>query len=155
VKTSGLELKAPPDIVWLVVGAMMWLASTMTPGLAVAKPLRLVVAAALIALGVGLIVGARIMLDRAGTTWHPSDPERTTALVSGGVFRLSRNPTYLGMQLVLVGWAVVLASPLALVVSAVFALWIDRFQIRPEERALAALLGQEYRDYARAVRRWV
>jgi len=152
---SGLELKAPPDVVWLVVGAMMWLASRMTPELAVDMPLRLVAAAALIALGVGLIVGARIMLDRAGTTWHPSEPERTTRLVSGGVFRLSRNPIYLGMQLVLVGWAVVLASPLALVVSAIFALWIDRFQIRPEERALSALLGQEYRDYARAVRRWV
>jgi protein-S-isoprenylcysteine O-methyltransferase Ste14 len=152
---SGLELKVPPDVAWLAVGAIMWLAAKSTPGLNGALTLRLLVAAACVAAGVGLIVGARIMLDRAHTTWHPAEPERTTSLVSGGVFRFSRNPTYLGMLLVLVGWGVVLASPLAFVLSAVFALWTSRFQIRPEERVLSARLGQEYRDYASGVRRWV
>ncbi|HET6475005.1 MAG TPA: isoprenylcysteine carboxylmethyltransferase family protein [Thermoleophilia bacterium] len=112
-------------------------------------------AAACVVVGVGLIVGARVVLDRAHTTWHPTEPECTTILVSGGVFRFSRNPTYLGMLLVLVGWGVVLANPLAFVLSAVFALWMSRFQIRPEERVLSVLLGQEYRDYASGVRRWV
>ena len=152
---SGLELKVPPDVVWLAVGVIMWLASKLTPGLAVTLLLRLLVAAACVVVGVGLIVGARVMLDRAHTTWHPTEPERTTSLVSGGVFRFSRNPTYLGMLLVLVGWGVVLANPLALVLTAVFAVWMSRFQIRPEERVLSALLGQEYRDYASGVRRWV
>lgn len=152
---SGLELKVPPDVVWLAVGAIMWLASKVTSGLAVTLPLRLLVAAACVAVGVGCIVGARVILDRAHTTWHPTAPERTTSLVRGGVFRFSRNPTYLGMLLVLVGWAVVLANPLALVLSAIFALWMDRFQIRPEERVLSPLLGQEYRDYVSEVRRWV
>jgi protein-S-isoprenylcysteine O-methyltransferase Ste14 len=152
---SRLELRVPPDVVWLVVAAVMWLASATTPGLAVSVLLRLAGAAAFIVVGVALIAGARVMLDRAGTTWHPSEPERATDLVRDGVFRFGRNPTYLGMLLVLVGWAAVLASPLALVLSAVFALWMDRFQIRPEERVLSALFGQDYRDYAGEVRRWL
>ena len=152
---SRLELRVPPDLVWLVVAAAMWLASATTPGLAVSLPLRLLVAAAFIAVGVALVVGARVMLDRAGTTWRPSEPERTTGLVRDGVFRFGRNPTYLGMLLVLLGWAVVLVSPFALVLSAVFALWMDRFQIRPEERVLTALFGQDYREYVSEVRRWL
>jgi len=152
---SKLELKVPPDVVWLAVGAVMWVASKRVPGLNVTLLARSVVGAALAALGVGLIISARVTLERAHTTWHPTEPHRTTNLAATGVFRVSRNPTYLGMQLVLIGWAVFLASPVALVISWAFALWMSRFQIRPEERALAAILGQEYRDYLRDVRRWL
>lgn len=153
-RVSKLELRVAPDVVWLLVGAMMWFASR-TADLPVALPFRLLVAAAFTAIGVGLIIGARIRLDRADTTWHPSEPARTTRLVSTGVFRFSRNPTYLGMLLVLIGWAAFLGSPLALVLSSIFALWMSRFQIRPEERVLSDLLGQEYRDYMTKVRRWI
>jgi protein-S-isoprenylcysteine O-methyltransferase Ste14 len=59
------------------------------------------------------------------------------------------------MLLVLLGWAVLLASPVALLVSGVFVLYLDRFQIGPEERALSALMGQEFVDYRARVRRWI
>jgi protein-S-isoprenylcysteine O-methyltransferase Ste14 len=55
----------------------------------------------------------------------------------------------------LLGWAVLLASPVALLVSGVFVLYLDRFQIGPEERALSALMGQEFVDYRARVRRWI
>jgi protein-S-isoprenylcysteine O-methyltransferase Ste14 len=152
---SKLELRVPPDVVWLVVAAAMWLVSKMTPTLGVSLPIRGGAAALLVAAGAAIIVAARVMLARAGTTWHPTEPERTTALVTGGVFRFSRNPMYLGMLFVLVGWAAVLASPFALLLAVVFPMYLWRFQIRPEERTLSALLGEEYRDYARRVRRWL
>lgn len=133
----------------------MWFAAEMTPGLAVTLPFRLSVAAVFVAAGVALIVGARLALHRARTTWHPAGPERTTTLVRSGVFRFSRNPIYLGMQLVLVGLAVALANPLSLVLAAVFAVWMDRFQIRPEERALSRAFGSEYHAYSARVRRWL
>lgn len=82
-------------------------------------------------------------------------PGKTTSLVTSGVYSISRNPIYLGMLLVILGLAVALASPAALVLSAVFVVFIDRFQILPEERALSVILGQEYLDYVRRVRRWV
>lgn len=152
---SSLELKVPPDAVWVAVAGMMWLTSRVSAGFGAPELLRRALALILIALGTGLIVAARVALDRAGTTWHPTEPGRTTALVTSGVYRFSRNPTYLGMEIVLLSWAVVLASPAAALVSVLFVAYISRFQIRPEERTLATSLGQDYRDYLQRVRRWV
>lgn len=153
---SNLELRVPPDVVWLAVAGMMWLASRTAPrGFGAAESLRRPLAVILIAVGTTLIVAARIALNRAGTTWHPKEPGRTTALVSSGVYGLSRNPIYLGMEIILLSWAVILASPAAALVSALFVLYVDRFQIRPEELTLSVALGQPYRDYARRVRRWI
>jgi len=152
---SGLELKVPPDVVWVVVAGLMWLASRVTAGFDAAESLRRPLALMLMAVGTGLIVAARVALDRAGTTWHPTEPGRTTALVTSGAYRLSRNPMYLGMEIVLLGWAVALASPAAALVSVLFVAYIARFQIRPEELALSVSLGQDYRDYSKRVRRWV
>jgi len=152
---SGLEPKVPPDVVWVVVAGLMWLASRVTAGFDAAESLRRPLALMLMAVGTGLIVAARVALDRAGTTWHPTEPGRTTALVTSGAYRLSRNPMYLGMEIVLLGWAVALASPAAALVSVLFVAYIARFQIRPEELALSVSLGQDYRDYSKRVRRWV
>jgi protein-S-isoprenylcysteine O-methyltransferase Ste14 len=152
---SSLELKIPPDVVWLAVAALMWLTSRATPGLVVAESLRRAVALLLLAAGAGLIVAGRIALDRAGTTWHPTEPGRATSLVTSGVYRFSRNPTYVGMELVLLSWAVVLANPSAAVVSVVFVAYVGRFQVLPEERTLSLMFGEDYRDYVQRVRRWV
>ena len=59
------------------------------------------------------------------------------------------------MEIVLVSWAVMLASPAAVLVSVLFVVYIGRFQIRPEESTLSASLGQPYLDYSRRTRRWV
>ena len=154
-EVSGLQLKVPPDATWLGVAALMWLAAATTPGFAIPTLLRLGIAAPLLGVGVAIVVAARLMLSRAHTTWRPADPGRTTSLVTDGVYRHSRNPIYLGMLLALLAWAVVLADPLALALSAVFVLYVDRFQIGPEERALSEVMGDEYRDYMGRVRRWL
>ncbi len=152
---SHLELRIPPDVIWVVVAVLMWLASRATAGgLGPAEPLRRPLAVIMIVIGTALIVAARGALEKAGTTWHPTEPGKTTTLVDTGVYRFSRNPTYLGMQIVLLSWAVMLASPAAVLVSMLFVVYINRFQIRPEESTLSITLGQEYRDYSRRVRRW-
>ena len=48
---TGLELRVPPDVVWVVVAASMWLASAMTPGIAVETPIRIGLAGVLVVLG--------------------------------------------------------------------------------------------------------
>jgi protein-S-isoprenylcysteine O-methyltransferase Ste14 len=152
---SSLELKVPPDVIWVAVAVLMWLTSRVAASVVAGELVRRALALVLIVIGTWLIVGARVALDRAGTTWHPTEPGRSTALVTSGVYRFSRNPTYLGMQIVLLSWAFVLASPAAALVSVSFGLYIDRFQIRPEEMTLAVALGEEYRDYLLRVRRWI
>jgi protein-S-isoprenylcysteine O-methyltransferase Ste14 len=152
---SRLELRIPPDVVWALVAGLMWLAAVSTPRVVVPSLARIGIGAVLTILGVVAMVSARAALERASTTWQPMTPGQTTRLVTTGVYGFSRNPMYLGMLLVMLGWGVLLASPAAMVVSAVFVLYIDRFQIMPEERVLSAVLGQEFLEYLARVRRWI
>ncbi len=152
---SRLELKIPPDVIWVVVAVLMWLVSAIARSVALPGLVRWILAAGFAAAGVVLIVRARMELARAGTTWLPARPERTTGLVTTGVFGITRNPIYVGMWLVLVGWAVFLTSPLALALSTLLPLYLTRFQVIPEERALESAMGDGYREYAHHVRRWL
>jgi protein-S-isoprenylcysteine O-methyltransferase Ste14 len=86
---------------------------------------------------------------------NPTKPSATSSLVTNGVFRFTRNPMYLSLLLYLVAWAVYLANWLALLLVPVFMLYITRFQIKPEERALSAQFGPEYASYKARVRRWL
>jgi protein-S-isoprenylcysteine O-methyltransferase Ste14 len=152
---SRLELKLPPDAVWVMVAGLMWLASNVTPKLATPSAIRIAAGATCAVLGIFAIVIARAALAQADTTWRPMTPAKATKLVTSGIYRLSRNPTYLGMLLVLISLAVLLASPAALLISTGFVVYLDRFQIAPEERALAKAFGQEYAEYRARVRRWI
>ncbi len=62
---------------------------------------------------------------------------------------------YLGMLIALLGWAVYLPSALALLGPVMFAFYITRFQIIPEERALHSIFGSAYYEYSQRVRRWL
>lgn len=106
-------------------------------------------------LGVGVAVAGVRSFRRAKTTVNPFTPEKSSALVVSGVYRLSRNPMYLGMLLVLVGWAYALGSLPALVGLPVYIGYMNRFQIGPEECLLAEKFGDAFEGYCRRVRRWV
>ncbi len=82
-------------------------------------------------------------------------PEAASTLVCSGVYRVTRNPMYLGLLLVLTGWAVHLSCAWTLIGPLAFKLYIDRFQIAPEERALSGKFGADYSAYATRVRRWL
>lgn len=83
-------------------------------------------------------------------------PHRASgALVAHGVYRLTRNPIYLSMAVLLAGIAVLARSGWHLVMLAIFLLVINGTQIPREERYLEARFGDSYREYARNVRRWL
>lgn len=121
----------------------------------IAFALQVPVAAALLAAGVVLMVAAVASLVAAKTTINPLQPSRASTLVTRGVFRLSRNPIYLGDVLILAALAVWLGQIANVALVAAFAWYIDRFQIRPEERALCARFGAQYAAYCAQVRRWL
>ena len=98
---------------------------------------------------------ARYKLHAAHTTVNPFRPHQTSALVTSGVFRLSRNPIYLAFLLLLIGWALFLANLWALLLSPLFVRYMSRFQIKKEEGALESLFGQRYLDYKKRVRCWL
>ena len=146
----SLELVIPPPVVLVLVGITMWVIAPYTPRLDVADATRLWASGILAAIGIG-IAAFRI----ARTTINPMKPANSTTLIATGIYRLSRNPIYLGDLAVLVAWAVFLAAPWMLAGPVVFMAYIGRFQIAPEERALAARFGEAYRDYRMVVRRWL
>ena len=152
---SALELKIPPPVVALLVGTTMWLAAPLGPALDVPAPLRAGLAIAIALVGAGFDVAGALGFRRARTTVNPMQPAKTSALVTSGIYRVSRNPMYVGLLCILAGWAVYLASLWPLAGPALFVLYIGRFQIAPEERALAARFGAEFAAYSAKVRRWL
>jgi protein-S-isoprenylcysteine O-methyltransferase Ste14 len=152
---SWLELKIPPPAVALLVALLMWLMSSQ--GVSVEAPFGLRVGVAVVVACIGLAIAAAgiISFRRAKTTINPTKPTATSSLVTSGVFRFTRNPMYLSLLLLLLAWAVYLSSWLAVLFLPAFVLYINRFQITPEERALSNLFGAPYAAYKGRVRRWL
>ena len=133
----------------------MWGISSVTPPLEVPGPIRVGVAALFILSGACIGIAGVVAFRREKTTINPIKPQTTSALITSGIYRLSRNPMYVGMLFALVAWAVFLSSAWAMIGPAAFFLYINRFQIEPEERVLAGLFGATYSDYKSTVRRWL
>jgi protein-S-isoprenylcysteine O-methyltransferase Ste14 len=152
---ASLEVKIPPPAVAAAIAVAMWGTSRLAPLLQVPSAVRLGVAAAILLVGIGFSAGGVLAFRRARTTLNPTKPEQASSLVSSGVYRVTRNPMYVGLSFQLVAWAVFLSSAWALLGPVAFVLYIGRFQITPEERALAKLFGSEFTDYQAKVRRWL
>jgi protein-S-isoprenylcysteine O-methyltransferase Ste14 len=150
-----LEHKIPPPAVTLLLAVMMWLLSESVPSLVFAIPWRTTLALLCFLTGLAIALAGLLEFLRAKTTVNPLTPEAASAIVTSGIYRYSRNPMYVGLLLALIGWAVRLSHLLAFALLPFFVLYMNRFQIEPEERALSAKFGGQFRDYARSVRRWV
>lgn len=108
--------------------------------------------AVLAALALGLALWAVWTLARHRTAIEPRHVPRT--LVTTGPFAFSRNPIYLGMALLLAGWALWLGSLAALLAVPLFVAVVTRRFILAEERAIAARFPKEAARHRRRVRRW-
>lgn len=145
----------PPLLLMLVTGALMWLVAANTPAISMDMTSRLVGAALPVAAGIGFCLAGGLSFISAGTTVDPRTPGKASVLVTSGVYQYSRNPMYVGFELCLLGWAVCLAAPWALVGPGLFFLYMDRLQIPHEEQALEQLFGESYARYRSRVRRWI
>ena len=152
---NALELKIPPPIVALLLASAMWGISLVTPLLEVFSPARIAVAVTIALLGAGFDMAAVIMFFRRRTTVNPMKPAKTSSLVVTGVYTVTRNPMYVGLLFFLVAWTVFLSSVWALIGPLAFVLYLNRFQIKPEERILLEKYGARYTAYKSNVRRWL
>jgi len=152
---SWLELKIPPLLVLFIMAGAMLGVTYAAPTLSFPVPGRTLVALAFAALGVGSAIAGVIAFRRQHTTVNPLTPGASSAIVTGGIYRVSRNPMYLGFLLVLAGWVVCLSNAGAALFLPAFVAYLTRYQIKPEERALLAKFGSLYTEYMSRVRRWV
>lgn len=150
-----LENKVPPPFVVVLIGAVMWMAAQIAPPIQIDSHLRLALRGTVVLSGFIFLMLGFTAFGQAKTTIDPVNLEKASSLVTGGIYRLTRNPMYVGFTVVLVGWAVYLAIPWALFGSIAFVLFTTRFQIIPEERAMSSKFGQAYVEYKERVRRWL
>jgi protein-S-isoprenylcysteine O-methyltransferase Ste14 len=155
LRIHPLDARIPPPLVLAALALAMWVLARLWPAAAFVAgwTTPAAIALAMSALAIELAAGWRFL--RAKTTVDPRHPERTVHLVTDGLHRISRNPMYVGQVLLLLAWALRLAHPAAFLLALVFPLYITRFQILPEERALAARFGTDYVAYRARVRRWL
>ncbi|OOY34117.1 hypothetical protein BOV90_09570 [Solemya velum gill symbiont] len=92
---------------------------------------------------------------RAKTTFHPLRLHETSSLVTGGMYRVTRNPMYLGLLLLLTGWAILLGELLPWMLLPIFVWLLNTQQIQHEERILEEKFGGQYLQYKERVRRWI
>ncbi|TKB50599.1 isoprenylcysteine carboxylmethyltransferase family protein [Ferrimonas sediminicola] len=153
---NKLELKLPPVLVALLAAGLMWLVAQCPLGAQILPAgIRLELTALFLMLGAIAGLGGVMAFHRHKTTVDPTKPENASTLVTGGIYRVSRNPMYLGLLLGLTAWGCFLSHLLSLLVLIPFVLYMNRFQIRPEERMMAGLFGEKFELYRRTVRRWL
>ncbi|SCY49133.1 methyltransferase family protein [Desulfoluna spongiiphila] len=151
---AHLELKIPPVLVTALFGFFMWATTLVVPGSGLPLWLRGTAFGLGCGAGAFFIATGVLSFRRAGTTVNPLAPGATT-FVTTGIYRRSRNPMYVGLLLLLVGWGLLLANVGALLWTALFVPYISRFQIQPEERALEKRFGEAFTSYKKKVPRWL
>lgn len=150
---KNLELKLPPAAVWIICALIMCGITRLLPFLAL--PRMPLVAIAVAGIGIGIAFAGVWSFHKARTTINPLNPSQATHFVSKGVYKLSRNPMYVGLACSLIAWAIWLTNLLTWIGILLFIAYMTRFQIIPEERALKLKFGKEYENYCLKVRRWL
>jgi|TARA_R110000824_G_scaffold149230_1_gene319333 protein-S-isoprenylcysteine O-methyltransferase Ste14 len=125
------------------------------PQLTIVSPLSVYAGYGFILSGAILLTLAVLAFVRARTTVNPLAPEQAQALVTTGLYRFTRNPMYLAMAFILIGGTLALSNIAALAAPAIFVGAITMLQIKPEERALQSVFGDEFSTYRNQTRRWL
>ncbi|MGP9556775.1 methyltransferase family protein [Psychrobacter sp. AOP7-A1-24] len=152
---NALELKIPPVAQVIITAAVMYGASKTIVSLQFDFDRSNTLAIGLSIIGLCSGVMGVAQFKKAQTTVNPHTPEKATNLVTNGIYRYTRNPMYLGLVFILLGWAFYLSHFLPFILVPVFMIYMTRFQIQPEEKMMAQKFGREYQAYLSRVRRWI
>lgn len=152
---KALQLRVPPLLLTLIVAALMLLSHHIIGGSIDSGLIGLSLGLALGALGLAMAGAGFLSFLLRKTTPNPIDVHAASELVTNGLYRISRNPMYLGMLLLLAGLAVYLGNALSFVLCGAFVWYLNEFQIKPEEHAMENLFGAQFIAYRARVRRWI
>ena len=109
----------------------------------------------LLILGLVVFISAVKSFRKQKTTVNPLEPRQASSLVTSGIFKLSRNPMYLGMLIILLAVSFKFNLIGGILTSLFFYIFITKFQILPEEAAMNELFGNEFIVYSKKTRRWI
>lgn len=146
----NLDTKIPPPIVTIIILSIIYLFDLNQYNLNTD-----IISLILLLSGIIFILSAVIQFVNRKTTVNPTKPHKTTALVITGTYKITRNPMYLGMLLIIISFAFYKASIISLILVPFFIFYINKFQIEPEEFEMRNKFGKEYEDYCKKVDRWI
>lgn len=153
VPTQTADVIAPPPIIYGTAFLLSLVLQIISPIALLSQPIQLILGVIFIGLGVVFAFTAIQAFQKAKTNVRPDKP--TTALVTTGPYRYTRNPIYWALSLVYLGAAFLTNSWIAVLLLPVVLVIINRGVIDREERYLHQLFGEAYADYTRRVRRWL
>ena len=147
------RIRLVPPVYFLLSSLAMAGLHGLLPAATLLRPPFSYAGAALMGLGLAIVLAAALRFKHYHTSVHPH--HQPSALVTDGPYRFTRNPMYFGMVFALLGIAAWLGGLTPFLVIPVFAWRIDREFIRNEERRLSEAFGPAYEDYRERVRRWL
>jgi protein-S-isoprenylcysteine O-methyltransferase Ste14 len=150
-----LQTRIPPPIYAVGAAFLMWLLNTYLPLVHLPYGSLNKLGLVLIALAVLADIWSLLLFFRARTTPNPMKPQNSSQLVTTGLYRYTRNPMYVGMLVMLLGWAIYLGSLSPFFILPLFVWVINTQQILPEEKFLTEKFGASYRAYMQSVPRWL
>jgi len=142
-----------PPVIFIIFYVIGYVTDRAFPADLGTLDIRYAIGGVLIALSVALVAWAVTHFLRAKT--HVDVRKPATALVTGGPYRLSRNPMYLAMTLLYAGFAVAFSLPITLALLIPCLALLHHGVIRREETYLERKFGDEYRAYKARIRRWL
>ncbi len=148
-----MKTKIPPPILALVMIGLIYLSSLFI------EPTTFNYQGSLsilfLILGFACLLPSFKLFAKFKTTITPLKPSNSTALVTEGMYRYSRNPMYLGLLLITIASTIWFGTWSGIIINIVFIFLINFLQIIPEEEALLEIFGEEYEEYKKNVRRWI
>ena len=147
-----MKKRIPPPLITMFCILIIFLSKSIFPSFVFPYKLELGVVVSILSLLL-LIVSVKSFINN-NTTINPLNLKKSTYLVTDGLFRFSRNPMYLGMSIMRLGFGIIFGAKLTIFIIALFALYITFFQIMPEERAMNEKFT-DWKNYSSKVRRWL
>jgi len=152
---SKFELIIPPPGYALIMGLLMWLLNQYFPIVNFIESPWNRVGLALIVVAFSMDFSSLYLFFKKRTTPSPFSPKKASSLVITGLYKYTRNPMYVGLLVILTGYAIWLGSLSPFLLIPLFYWLITNMQIKPEEQILEEKFGREYLDYKNRVRRWL
>ena len=147
-----METKIPPPIVTLVFIFLIAYSNRLVEPFSFEY--QMPVGVVIIVCGLSVLISAARVFKQLETTINPMQPSKASKLATIGPFKYTRNPMYLGMSIMLMGFGLIFGAKLTIFLVAMFVLYITFFQIMPEERAMHKKFT-DWEDYCSKVRRWL
>ena len=148
-------MKYPPVVQVLVAAVLAWILARYLPLTQFGGAFADYVMWLSVVVGVGSLATALNVFRIQKTTFDPLDPSKAQKLVVVGIYRITRNPMYVAMALLLVGWCLFLGDLVAFIALPSFVIAMNELQIKAEEHALLQKFGDDYAIYKQRVRRWL